>query len=81
MVGEGQDYVNMNTLPIKALKEPIEDCLATNGVECTYRKGMPILGALKGGYASQMAFFCGHHPECNVFESDALFNRAVEVIL
>ena len=26
-----------------------------------------------------MSFFCGHGPECDIFESDALFNKAIEV--
>ena len=26
---------------------------------------------------SQISMFCGHHPDCDVFESESMFNRAL----
>ena len=34
---------------------------------------------ISSSYISQLSFFCGHGPECDIFESDALFSKALEV--
>ncbi len=29
-----------------------------------------------GAHISQLAFFCGMHPDCDILESEAMINRA-----
>ena len=29
-------------------------------------------------FMSQMSFFCGHHQDCDEFESESMFNRALQ---
>ena len=44
--------------------------------ECIYRPGQPIhFGKHGGSHFSQISFFCGMHPECNDFESEAALKR------
>ena len=63
----------------RELKESFEDCIAKQRRHCRWRPGSSIHSALEGpSHISQMSYFCGHHPDCDIFESQGLFQRAVE---
>jgi hypothetical protein len=67
-------------VPVKSLKMSLEACLEKGHQHCTWSKGVKIhQEEIGGGHKSQMAFFCGHDPECDIFESDGLYSKAIEV--
>ena len=77
MTGDGQQIEA--TVSIKALKESIEECVENGGrSECQFIPGMSIHRNAQNSHSSQLAFFCGHKPICDNFESGALFSQAVE---
>ena len=39
--------------------------------------GMPTFRHRHNVHSSQMSFFCGHMPECDSFESEKLFSKAM----
>jgi hypothetical protein len=67
-------------LSVKQIKNSIEECIHLGRNECFWPKGSRIHnGRIGGSHKSQLSFFCGHHPECDLYDSDALFSRALEV--
>ena len=61
------------------LKESFEDCIAKQRRHCRWIPGSSIHGARVGpSHISQISYFCGHHPVCDIYESEGLFQRAVE---
>ena len=67
-----------SVISVRALKESLEDCVLLKRPECQFVSGMPIFTNIANSHSSQLAFFCGHSPACNSFESQELFARAVE---
>ena len=61
----------------RELKESFEDCIAKQRRHCRWIPGTSIKRA-GPSHISQMSYFCGHHPDCDIFESEGLFQRAVE---
>ena len=66
-----------SVVSVRALKESLEDCLLLKRRECQFVEGMPIFTNGANSHSSQLAFFCGHSPACNQFESKPLFAQAV----
>ena len=74
------NYLSEDILNPSQLKEPLEECIAKRRIPCRWYKGASIHKSKGFGgpsHMSQMSLFCGHHPECDVFESEALFQRAL----
>ena len=62
---------------MQQLKRSFEDCYDSQHPECTYVPGQGIYTEAKGGsHYSQLAFYCGHGPECNEFEGEAALAMA-----
>ena len=69
----------MVLFPFQDLKTSFEDCYTGRRRECTYVPGQGIFTTPFGGsHYSQMTFYCGHGLECNEFEGEAMFKKAVE---
>ncbi len=62
-----------NDLTSKEIKESFEECVLLQKQGCLFEPGM-----INNNYASQLSFFCGHDPKCQVFESRFAFARAKE---
>jgi hypothetical protein len=61
------------------MKLSMEECFSRG--ECVVRPGMSVHSdRLMPSHASQMTFFCGHEAECDVFNGEVLFRKAVEVM-
>ena len=57
----------------------MEDCFAS-GHSCVLRPDMSVHSDPRmPEYSSQMTFFCGNDPECDVFNGSGALKRAVEV--
>ena len=53
------------------LKESFEDCIAKQRRNCRWIPGSSIHHEKGGpGHKSQISYFCGHHPDCDIFESE-----------
>ena len=53
------------------LKRSYEDCVDSNLRECRFISGNHHLRTGEGGsHASQMMFFCGHEPHCQIINGE-----------
>lgn len=74
LIDKESGKLKTNILEVKYLKETFEECLALQRpMMCRFIKGQHI-----HNHISQMSFFCGHSPECQVFESPAMLSKAKE---
>jgi len=78
------DPVKDETILKKSVMQPsrykmtFEECVLAKWTECLYPPGATIHGAYSpygGSHFSQIAFFCGHGPECDIFDS----RKALEI--
>lgn len=68
-------------ITLKELKLSMEDCYSQGLKGCVLREMLSIhKNPMVPDHASQMTFFCGHSTECDMFNGEALFQKAVEVI-
>lgn len=74
---DDKDKLNRDNLKPKQLKESLEDCIIKRRINCKWIKGKSIHFSPGPTHISQISYFCGHHPDCDVYESDALFQRAL----
>ncbi|TRY71670.1 hypothetical protein TCAL_12114 [Tigriopus californicus] len=65
-----------NAPSLYKLKRTFEECVLDREDECRYEKGQSVHHGRGGSHYSQIAFFCGHHWECEVFESPKALARA-----
>ena len=73
-----ENNLNDGILNPRELKESIEDCVFKQRKHCMWLKGSSIHNDGDGPtYKSQISFFCGHHEDCDVFESDIMLQRAL----
>ena len=71
--------LNNNNPNPRELKESFEDCIAKQRRYCRWIPGSSIHHSSIGpSHMSQISYFCGHHPDCDIYESKGLFQRAVE---
>lgn len=66
-----------NTPSLYKLKRTFEECVLDREDECRYEKGQSVHYGFGGSHYSQIAFFCGHDPECEEFESPKALARAI----
>lgn len=60
----------------------IEDCVVSGYHECIFARGQGVYTSAYGGsHYSQIAFFCGHGPECNGFETKSALDKVRLMLL
>ena len=65
---------------VRQLKQTMEDCFESgHHSDCVLRSHMSVHNDPgMPEYSSQITFFCGNDPECDVFNGSGAFKRAVE---
>ncbi len=65
---------------MRELKTTLEDCIRLRMRGCFFKPNLSIHSSAGiDSHASQMTFFCGHDKDCDVFNGEKLFKKAVEV--
>ena len=78
--------IHKPSLSLRHMKMSLNECIERKSWHCRWIPGSKmhdevgdsLLGD-SGSHMSQMAFFCGSHPDCNILNGEKLFRIATQV--